>query len=307
MKKWSKGILIFGISATILGACSLMAGLASNGFEQVLTLSNRAVYAPKELDKTIQEKVEKLDIELNKHELTIVESVDDQVHLSYFNRMTGEKDFDYAIKDGVLQLTDTDVEESRELGSSLDLILSASQSITGRRARILIAIPKSQVLKDVKVRMQRINLPFNMTKVAAEHADIETASYYNGFHEVTLRGGSVKTDHALYFGDGELSNLQLESEEMITLDQVTIKNQVTANTAGVLDLYLKAGDSDQTLYQLRSLHSSIMQLSYEEDYGYDYEHAEELGSQYALGQSKAANKLTAQAASDIQLFQAQGN
>ncbi|KXT74299.1 hypothetical protein STRDD10_01049 [Streptococcus sp. DD10] len=302
MKKWSRRILIFGVTATILGTCAMMTGVATGGVNSLLALSHHAVYKETEIDEVIEEKVEKLDISMDQHEVLIRESEDDKIHVTYYNRMTGQTDFDQSVKDGVLTLSDSNEKKSRDLGAGLNVILIAYQYVTGRNSQVSIAVPKGTILKDIKVRMPNLRYTFGVVGVATEHADIETASFHNSITRTIINSGSIKTQGILYMGDGAISQLTIESEDSLTLDEVAIRKQVSVKASETLSLYLKEGEEDRTSYHLTAPNGDIGLLNTVEDYGYDYDHIQEMGEKYEFGNQNASNKLIAETDSGIEIY-----
>lgn len=89
MNKWTKGLLIFGVSASIIGTCAVMTGVATGEVQGLLKLSDKAVYETTWQENTICQTVDKLDIALDKHSVDIVESPDNQITYHLLQTVNG--------------------------------------------------------------------------------------------------------------------------------------------------------------------------------------------------------------------------
>ncbi len=83
MRKWTKGFLIFGVVTTVIGFILLFVGIQSDGIKSLLSMSKEPVYDSRTEKLTFGKEVENLEITLHQHALTITDSFDDQIHISY--------------------------------------------------------------------------------------------------------------------------------------------------------------------------------------------------------------------------------
>ena len=102
MRKLTKGFLIFGVVSTILGFIMIIVGAQSNGIQSLLAMSKDPVYDNRIEEVTFGNEVEKLDLTLEEHSLTITESVDDKIHITYHPSVSGRHDLTTGMSDKTL-------------------------------------------------------------------------------------------------------------------------------------------------------------------------------------------------------------
>lgn len=106
MRKWTKGFLIFGVVTTVIGFILLFVGIQSDGIKSLLSMSKEPVYDSRTEKLTFGKEVENLEITLHQHTLTITDSFDDQIHISYHPSLSAHHDFITNQNDRTLSLTD---------------------------------------------------------------------------------------------------------------------------------------------------------------------------------------------------------
>ena len=123
MRKLTKGFLIFGVVSTILGFIMIIVGAQSNGIQSLLAMSKDPVYDNRIEEVTFGSEVEKLDLTLEEHSLTITESVDDKIHITYHPSVSGRHDLTTGMSDKTLTVTDKQTSQHRFLGSGIEGLL----------------------------------------------------------------------------------------------------------------------------------------------------------------------------------------
>lgn len=106
MRKFTKGFLIFGVVTTIIGFILLFVGIQSDGIKSLLAMSKEPVYDSRMEELTFGKEVENLEITLHQHALTITDSFDDQIHISYHPSLSAHPDLITNQNDKTLSLTD---------------------------------------------------------------------------------------------------------------------------------------------------------------------------------------------------------
>lgn len=306
MNKWTKGLLIFGVSASILGTCAMVTGIATGGVQRLLEISDKAVYNTTEEREVIRQSVDKLDISLHNHSLQIVESPDDQVHISYYKRLTGKTDFNSEVKNGRLTITDKGIAEERDMGEGLGVLLRASKSITGRYSMIQVELPKGKTLKDVQISNDFYGETVHMVGLQTEQLTLNTESYHTGIYNSKIQNGTIKTESTLYIGDSELGNLQIQSELGAILNTITIQGKVTLDSHSNTDVYLDKAEMNRISLELTSQNGDIYHLPYYKDHGAEYTYMEEkaVTSPYHYGNKDSKDQLLVNSHSDdIRLYE----
>ena len=132
MRKLTKGFLIFGVVSTILGFIMIIVGAQSNGIQSLLAMSKDPVYDNRIEEVTFGSEVEKLDLTLEQHSLTITESVDDKIHITYHPSVSGRHDLTTGMSDKTLSVTDKQASQHRFLGSGIEGLLRIASSYSHR-------------------------------------------------------------------------------------------------------------------------------------------------------------------------------
>ncbi|VMZ43227.1 Uncharacterised protein [Streptococcus pneumoniae] len=112
MRKWTKGFLIFGVVTTVIGFILLFVGIQSDGIKSLLSMSKEPIYDSRTEKLTFGKEVENLEITLHQHALTITDSFDDQIHISYHPSLSAHHDLITNQNDRTLSLTDKKLSET---------------------------------------------------------------------------------------------------------------------------------------------------------------------------------------------------
>ena len=92
MRKWTKGFLIFGVGDYCYRLYPAFVGIQSDGIKSLLAMSKEPVYDSRMEELTFGKEVENLEITLHQHALTITDSLDDQIHISYHPSLSAHHD-----------------------------------------------------------------------------------------------------------------------------------------------------------------------------------------------------------------------
>lgn len=155
MRKLTKGFLIFGVVTTIIGFILLFVGIQSDGIKSLLAMSKEPVYDSRMEELTFGKEVENLDITLHQHALTITDSLDDQIHISYHPSISANHDLVTNQNDKTLSLTDKKLSETPYLSSGIGGILHIASSYSRRFEEVILQVPKGRALKRINISANR--------------------------------------------------------------------------------------------------------------------------------------------------------
>ena len=155
MRKLTKGFLIFGVVTTVIGFVLLFVGIQSDGIKSLLAMSKEPVYDSRMEELTFGKEVENLEITLHQHALTITDSLDDQIHISYHPSLSAHHDLVTNQNDKTLSLTDKKLSETPFLSSGIGGILHIASSYSRRFEEVILQVPKGRSLKGINVSANR--------------------------------------------------------------------------------------------------------------------------------------------------------
>ena len=145
MRKLTKGFLIFGVVTTIIGFILLFVGIQSDGIKSLLAMSKEPVYDSRMEELTFGKEVENLEITLHQHALTITDSFDDQIHISYHPSISANHDLVTNQNDKTLSLTDKTLSETPFLSSGIGGILHIASSYSSRFNEVILQVQREEV------------------------------------------------------------------------------------------------------------------------------------------------------------------
>ena len=185
MRKLTKGFLIFGVVSTILGFIMIIVGAQSNGIQSLLAMSKDPVYDNRTEEVTFGSEVEKLDLTLEEHSLTITESVDDKIHITYHPSVSGRHDLTTGMSDKTLSVTDKQASQHRFLGSGIEGLLRIASSYSHRFDEVVLSLPKGRTLKAITVSANR-----GQTTII--NATLENATLNTNGYLLRIEGSRIK-------------------------------------------------------------------------------------------------------------------
>jgi len=210
MRKLTKGFLIFGVISTILGFIMIVAGAQSNGIQSLLAMSKDPVYDNRIEEVTFGNEVEKLDLTLEEHSLTITESVDDKIHITYHPSVSGRHDLTTGMSDKTLTVTDKQSSQHRFLGSGIEGLLRIASSYSHRFDEVVLSLPKGRTLKAITVSANRGQT--NIRQANLENATIKTKGYLLRLTESSIKNSTLTAPHIINIFDAELTDSQVKTE-----------------------------------------------------------------------------------------------
>ena len=297
MRKWTKGFLIFGVVTTIIGFILLFIGIQSDGIKSLLAMSKEPVYDSRMEELTYGKEVENIEITLHQHALTITDSLDDQIHISYHPSISANHDLVTNQNDKTLSLTDKKLSETPFLSSGIGGILHIASGYSRRFNEVILQLPKGRSLKG-------INISANLGQTSITNASLENATINtNNGYLLRIEGSRIKnskltTPNIVNIFDTDLTDSQLEStKNHFYVDNIKVYGKVELTSKNELSITLTQKESQEINLDLSSHYGPIYQLSRDES----QHHPNELSNPYKTEKTDVKGQLIAKAEDYISL------
>ena len=296
MRKLTKGFLIFGVVSTILGFIMIIVGAQSNGIQSLLAMSKDPVYDNRIEEVTFGSEVEKLDLTLEQHSLTITESVEDKIHITYHPSVSGRHDLTTGMSDKTLSVTDKQASQHRFLGSGIEGLLRIASSYSHRFDEVILSLPKGRKLQAITVSANRGQT--TIINASLENATLNTNSYILRIKGSRIKNSKLTTPNIVNIFDTDLTDSQLEStEKHFRAENIKVYGKVELSSKNALSIMLTQKESQEINLDLSSHHGPIYQLSRDES----QRHPNELSNPYKTEKTDAKGQLIAKADDYISL------
>ena len=297
MRKLTKGFLIFGVVTTIIGFILLFVGIQSDGIKSLLAMSKEPVYDSRMEELTFGKEVENLEITLHQHALTITDSFDDQIHISYHPSLSAHHDLITNQNDKTLSLTDKKLSESPFLSSGIGGILHIASSYSRRFEEVILQVPKGRSLKGINISANRGQT--SITNASLENATINTNnSYLLRIEGSRIKNSKLTTPNIINIFDTDLTDSQLEStEHHFHAENIQVHGKVELTSKDHLSITLTQKESQRINWDISSNYGSIFQFTREEPKS----RGTELSNPYKTEKTEAKDQLIARADNDIEL------
>lgn len=307
MRKWTKGFLIFGVVTTIIGFILLFVGIQSDGIKSLLAMSKEPVYDSRMEEMTFGKEVENLEITLHQHALTITDSFDDQIHISYHPSISANHDLITNQSDKTLSLTDKKLSESPFLSSGIGGILHIASSYSSRFNEVILQVPKGRSLKGINISANRGQT--SITNASLENATINTNnSYLLRIEGSRIKNSKLTTPNIINIFDTDLTDSQLEStEHHIHAEKIQVHGKVELVAKTDLNLLLSEEEKQRINLDLSTKHGSILHFLREGRRSFKNEENkdERLSNPYKTEKADVKDQLMARADQDIYLLKAE--
>ena len=307
MRKLTKGFLIFGVVTTIIGFILLFVGIQSDGIKSLLAMSKEPVYDSRMEELTFGKEVENLEITLHQHALTITDSFDDQIHISYHPSLSAHHDLITNQNDKTLSLTDKKLSESPFLSSGIGGILHIASSYSRRFEEVILQLPKGRTLKG-------INISANHGQTSITNASLENATLNtNNAYLLRIEGSRIKnskftTPNIINIFDTDLTDSQLEStENHFHAENIQVHGKVELMAKTDLQLLLSEEEKQRINLDLSTKHGSILHFLREGRRSFKNKENkdERLSNPYKTEKADAKDQLMARAEQDIYLLKSE--
>ena len=297
MRKVTKGFLIFGVVATILGFIMIVVGAQSNGIQSLLAMSKDPIYDNRTEEVTFGNEVEKLDLALEEHSLTITESVDDKIHITYHPSVSGRHDLTTGMSDKTLSVTDKQASQHRFLGSGIESLLRIASSYSHRFDEVVLSLPKGRTLKAITVSANRGQT--NIRQANLENATIKTKGYHLRITESSIKNSTLTTPSIINIFDTELTDSQVKTEGgHIYAENIKIQGKVELDSHNDLRLFLSKTEFDRINLDMSSKHGGIYRKAQRE---HPKQKENELANPYKTEKADVKDLLIIKANQDIYL------
>ena len=306
MRKLTKGFLIFGVVTTVIGFILLFVGIQSDGIKSLLAMSKEPVYDSRMEELTFGKEVENLDITLHQHALTITDSFDDQIHISYHPSISANHDLVTNQSDKTLSLTDKKLSESPFLSSGIGGILHVASSYSSRFDEVILQLPKGRSLKGINVSANRGQT--TIINASLENATLNTNSYILRIEGSRIKNSKLTTPNIVNIFDTDLTDSQLEStEHHIHAEKIQIHGKVELVAKTNLNLLLSEEEKQRINLDLSTKHGSILHFLREGRHSFSNKENkdERLSNPYKTEKADVKNQLIARADQDIYLLKAE--
>ena len=306
MHKWTRGFLIFGVVTTVIGFILLFVGIQSDGIKSLLAMSKEPVYDSRMEELTFGKEVENLEITLHQHALTITDSFDDQIHISYHPSISANHDLVTNQNDKTLSLTDKKLSETPFLSSGIGGILHIASSYSSRFDEVSLQLPKGRSLK-------RINISANRRQTTIINASLENATLNTNGYLLRIEGSRIKnskltTPNIINIFDTDLTDSQLEStEHHFHAENIQVHGKVELVAKTDLQLLLSEEEKQRINLDLSTKHGSILHFLREGRRSFKNEKNkdERLSNPYKTEKADANDQLIARAEQDIYLLKSE--
>ena len=307
MHKWTRGFLIFGVVTTIIGFVLLFVGIQSDGIKSLLAMSKEPVYDSRTEELTFGKEVENLEITLHQHALTITDSFDDQIHISYHPSISANHDLITNQNDKTLSLTDKKLSESPFLSSGIGGILHIASSYSRRFEEVILQLPKGRTLKGINVSANRGQT--SITNASLENATINTNNgYLLRIEGSRIKNSKLTTPNIINIFDTDLTDSQLEStENHFHAEKIQVHGKVELVAKTNLNLLLSEEEKQRINLDLSTKHGSILHFLREGRRSFKNEENkdERLSNPYKTEKADAKDQLIARADQDIYLLKSE--
>ena len=298
MRKLTKGFLIFGVVTTVIGFILLFVGIQSDGIKSLLAMSKEPVYDSRMEELTFGREVENLEITLHQHALTITDSFDDQIHISYHPSISANHDLVTNQNDKTLSLTDKKLSETPFLSSGIGGILHIASSYSSRFNEVILQVPKGRSLKGINISANRGQT--SITNASLENVTLNTNNaYLLRIEGSRIKNSKVTTPNIINIFDTDLTDSQLEStEHHFHAENIQVHGRVELTAKYYLRIILDQKESQRINWDISSNYGSIFQFTREEPKS----RGTELSNPYKTEKTEAKDQLIARADNDIELI-----
>ena len=296
MRKLTKGFLIFGVVTTVIGFILLFVGIQSDGIKSLLAMSKEPVYDSRMEKLSFGKEVENLEITLHQHALTITDSLDDQIHISYHPSISANHDLVTNQNNKTLSLTDKKLSESPFLSSGIGGILHIASSYSSRFDEVILQLPKGRSLKGINISANRRQT--TIINASLENATLNTNGYLLRIEGSRIKNSKLTTPNIINIFSTELTDSQLEStENHFYVDNIKVYGKVELTSKNELSITLTQKESQEINLDLSSHYGPIYQLSKDES----QRHPNELSNPYKTEKTDTKGQLIAKADDYISL------
>ena len=256
MRKWTKGFLIFGVVASIIGFSMMIIGIQTDGVRSLLAMSQNPVFESRMEELVFDQDIEKLNISLKEHSLVITESSDDKIHIQYHPTFSEKENLQHSIKEKTLEISDTKSTTRRSVGSSIEGILFIASEFSSRNNEVVLSLPKGRELKDLTAQVDHGVLSIADVKVS--NATIQSNGYLLRITNSEIKNSQLTTAGIVNVFETSLTDSRIQAEHQhISADDIQVHGKVEFEARKDISLELSQKELERINVEFSAEHGDI--------------------------------------------------
>ena len=256
MRKWTKGFLIFGVVASIIGFSMMIIGIQTDGVRSLLAMSQNPVFESRMEELVFDQDIENLHMSLTEHSLVIRESSDDKIHLQYHPTISEKENLQHSIKEKTLEISDTKSTTRRSVGSSIEGILFIASEFSSRNNEVVLSLPKGRELKDLTAQVDHGVLSIADVKVS--NAKIQSNGYLLRITNSEIKNSQLTTAGIVNVFETNLTDSRIKAEHQhISADDIQVHGKVEFEARKDISLELSQKELERINVEFSAEHGDI--------------------------------------------------
>ena len=303
MRKWTKGFLIFGVVASIIGFSMMIIGIQTDGVRSLLAMSQNPVFESRMEELVFDQDIENLNMSLTEHSLVIRESSDDKIHLQYHPTISEKENLQHSIKEKTLEISDTKPTTRRSVGSSIEGILFIASGVSRRNDEVVLSLPKGRELKNLTAQVDHGVL--SIAKAKLSNAKIQSNGYLLRITNSEIKNSQLTTTGIVNVFETSLTDSRIQAEhEHISADDIQVHGKVELEAENDIILMLSRKELERINLDLSSEYGAIYHRTREgvnPVQGNHVNNDEEFSNPYKVEKKDTQDLLVAKAGQDINI------
>ena len=256
MRKLTKGFLIFGVVASIIGFSMMIIGIQTDGIRGLLAMSQKPVFESRMEELVFDQDIENLHMSLTEHSLVIRESSDDKIHLQYHPTISEKENLQHSIKEKTLEISDTKSTTRRSVGSSIEGILFIASEFSSRNNEVVLSLPKGRELKDLTAQVDHGVLSIADVKVS--NAKIQSNGYLLRITNSEIKNSQLTTAGIVNVFETSLTDSRIQAEHQhISADDIKVHGKVELEARKDISLELSQKELERINVEFSAEHGDI--------------------------------------------------
>ena len=303
MRKLTKGFLIFGVVASIIGFSMIIIGIQTDGIRGLLAMSQKPVFESRMEELVFDQDIENLHMSLTEHSLVIRESSDDKIHIQYHPTISEKENLQHSIKEKTLEISDTKSTTRRSVGSSIEGILFIASEFSSRNNEVVLSLPKGRELKDLTAQVDHGILSIADVKVS--NATIQSNGYLLRITNSEIKNSQLTTAGIVNVFETSLTDSRIQAEHQhISADDIKVHGKVELEAENDIILMLSRKELERINLNLSSEYGAIYHRTREgvnPVQGNHVNNDEEFSNPYKVEKKDTQDLLVAKAGQDINI------
>ena len=303
MRKWTKGFLIFGVVASIIGFSMMIIGIQTDGVRSLLAMSQNPVFESRMEELVFDQDIEKLNISLKEHSLVITESSDDKIHIQYHPTFSEKENLQHSIKEKTLEISDTKSTTRRSVGSSIEGILFIASEFSSRNNEVVLSLPKGRELKNLTAQVNHGVL--SIADVKLSNAKILSNGYLLRITDSEIKNSQLITTGIVNVFETSLTDSRIQADhEHISAEDIQVHGKVELESKKDMVIQLSKKELERINLNLSSEHGAIYHRTREGVHPVQGNHEnkdEEFSNPYNVEKKDTQDLLVAKAGQDINI------